>query len=84
MEQILCEPVELTEFELDVVAGGNSFSYGTNSGSFAIGAVIGDLNGASSAVSGLFVGQLNLFDINNHPTTSIVNVVDNSINVGGS
>jgi hypothetical protein len=26
MEQILCEPVELTEFELDAVAGGNPFS----------------------------------------------------------
>jgi hypothetical protein len=26
MEQILCEPVELTEFELDTVAGGNPFS----------------------------------------------------------
>jgi hypothetical protein len=26
MEQVLCEPVELTEFELDAVAGGNPFS----------------------------------------------------------
>jgi hypothetical protein len=26
MEHILCEPVELTEFELDAVAGGNPFS----------------------------------------------------------
>jgi hypothetical protein len=26
MEQILREPVELTEFELDAVAGGNPFS----------------------------------------------------------
>jgi hypothetical protein len=26
MEQDLCEPVELTEFELDAVAGGNPFS----------------------------------------------------------
>ena len=25
MEQALCEPVELTEFELDAVAGGNPF-----------------------------------------------------------
>jgi hypothetical protein len=26
MEHVLCEPVELTEFELDAVAGGNPFS----------------------------------------------------------
>jgi len=26
MEHILCEPVELTELELDAVAGGNPFS----------------------------------------------------------
>jgi hypothetical protein len=26
MENVLCEPVELTEFELDAVAGGNPFS----------------------------------------------------------
>jgi hypothetical protein len=26
MEEVLCEPVELTEFELDAVAGGNPFS----------------------------------------------------------
>jgi hypothetical protein len=26
MEQVLCELVELTEFELDAVAGGNPFS----------------------------------------------------------
>jgi hypothetical protein len=25
MEHVLCEPVELTEFELDAVAGGNPF-----------------------------------------------------------
>jgi hypothetical protein len=87
MELMLCEPFELAECELDAVAGGNPLSgssvFGTgaiNSGSFAIGAVLGD----NSTASGLFVGQLNLFDINNHPTTSIVNVVNNSINVGGS
>jgi hypothetical protein len=26
MEQVLCKPVELTELELDAVAGGNPFS----------------------------------------------------------
>ena len=31
MEQVLCEPVELTEFELDAVAGGRiSFSHSFN------------------------------------------------------
>jgi hypothetical protein len=50
MEQVLCEPVELTEFELDQVAGGNPFNV-TNNGasstafagaSFAIGAGSGE------------------------------------------
>jgi hypothetical protein len=88
MESVLCEPFELTESELDAVAGGNPFNVNSisgtnnafNSASFAIGVVQGDM----STASGLFVGQLNLFDINNHPTTSIVNAVNNSINVGGS
>jgi hypothetical protein len=39
MEQVLCEPVELTELELDAVAGGNPFGSATgnttNSGSFS-------------------------------------------------
>jgi hypothetical protein len=39
MEQILCEPVELTEFELDAVAGGDPFGSATgnttNSGTFS-------------------------------------------------
>ena len=38
MEQFLCEPVELTEFELDAVAGGDPFGSATgnttNSGTF--------------------------------------------------
>jgi hypothetical protein len=32
VEHLLCEPVELTEFELDAVAGGNPFSI-TSTGS---------------------------------------------------
>ena len=59
MEQALYEPVELTEFELDQVAGGNPFSVTNNgafstafpNGSFAIGVVQGDM----STASGLFV-----------------------------
>jgi hypothetical protein len=80
MEQILCEPVELTEFELDAVAGGLFGSFtgnNTNSGSFA---GILDANGPGSEVS--IVELVNILD--NHPTTSIVNVVNNSINIGGS
>jgi hypothetical protein len=61
MEQVLCEPVELTEFELDAVAGGNPFSslatgaFGlaqtNNSGSFAIGAVSGDFSSFAFSVN---------------------------------
>jgi hypothetical protein len=58
MEQMLCEPVELTEFELDAVAGGNPFNvnnvFGTNNAfnlaSFDIGVVQGD-NSALAAVN---------------------------------
>ena len=77
MEQDLCEPVELTELELDAVAGGNPFSYSRNSGSFAIGAVFGD----NSTASGFFAGRVDIFEIDIHPTTSIVNVVNNSLTI---
>jgi hypothetical protein len=66
MEQILCEPVELTEFELDAVAGGNPFSptlatvTGTNNAfnfaSFNIGVVQGDAS-AFAAIN--VIGQNN-------------------------
>jgi hypothetical protein len=69
MEHALCEPVELTEFELDAVAGGNPFSsysvFGIaetiNSGSFAIGAVQGD---GSALVAVNVVGQANTLGAN--------------------
>jgi hypothetical protein len=76
MEQIICEPVELTELELDAVAGGNPFSFSTNSGRFAIGAVLGDF----STASGIFAGVVNIFDIDIHPFTSIA--VNTSVNIG--
>jgi hypothetical protein len=69
VEQILSEPVELTEFELDEVAGGNPFNV-TNNGafstafsgaSFAIGAVSGD--GSDFALS-TNAGQVNTFGTN--------------------
>jgi hypothetical protein len=69
MEQDLCEPVELTEFELDAVAGGNPFSsysvFGNattnNNGSFAIGLVQGDYSDANFSTN---AGQVNTFGIN--------------------
>lgn len=75
MEQILCEPVELTEFELGAVAGGlfgSVFGNNTNSGSFA---GILNANGPGSEVS-----VVELIFVS-HPSTSIVNVVNNSISV---
>jgi hypothetical protein len=84
VERALCEPFELTESELDMVAGGNPFSASSvfgnpttnNSGNFAIGAVLGDF----STASGLFVGRLNALDIIYiEPTTSIV--VNNNISL---
>jgi hypothetical protein len=77
MEQILCEPVELTEFELDAVAGGlfgSVFGNNTNSGTFNGGQL--NANGANSTTVAI-VELINILD--SHPTTSIVNVVDNSI-----
>jgi hypothetical protein len=63
-----CEPIELSDQDLDNVAGGNPFSgtsvFGTgniNSGSFANGAVFGDF---SSAAFGSFAGQVNTFGPN--------------------
>jgi hypothetical protein len=64
MEQVLCQPVELTEFELDSVTGGAPFSI--NVSAFA-----------SSLLASLPVV------IDNHPTTTILNFVDNSINISG-
>ena len=61
MQDVLREPVELIDDDLDEVAGGNPFSFSTNSGSFAIGAVFGDF---SSAAFGSFAGQVNTFGTN--------------------
>jgi len=62
MEQVLCEPAELTEFELDAVAGGNPFSFSNNSGSFAIGVVFGDFS--TGIFAGGVAGQVNTFGTN--------------------
>jgi len=62
MEHALCEPVELTEFELDAVAGGNPFSIN-----------ISALGSSVSAFLALF--------IDNHPTTTITTIVDNSVRI---
>jgi hypothetical protein len=80
MEQILCEPVELTEFELNAVAGGlfgSVFGNNTNSGVFSGSFFNANANAAGSKAEVLIVELI--FD--NHPSTSIVNVVNNSISV---
>jgi len=48
VEEITREPIELTESELDEVAGGNPFSFSTNIG-FNIGNVFGDQNNVFGA-----------------------------------
>ena len=58
MEDILHELVELSNEDLDKVAGGNPFSFSINSGSFAIGLVQGDF---SSATASSNAGQVNTF-----------------------
>ena len=68
MEHLLCEPVELTELELDAVTGGGPFSIGGNS-----------LSGSSgSTVLGFFT---TIFV--NKPTTVIENAVDNHVYISG-
>jgi hypothetical protein len=67
MEHLLCEPVELTEIELDVVAGG---------GPFSISAWLAASGGSS--VTGIFTTILV-----SKPTTVIENAVDNSVNISG-
>jgi hypothetical protein len=62
VEDILREPVELIDHDLDEVAGGNPFSFSTFiAPSFAIGAVFGDF---STANFGSFAGQVNTFGTN--------------------
>jgi hypothetical protein len=61
---IPCEPVELTEFELDAVAGGNPFAI--------------NISALGSSVSAF----LSLV-IDNHPTTTITTIVDNSVRING-
>jgi hypothetical protein len=81
MEQILGEPVELTEFELGAVAGGNLFGsvFGntTNSGTFS-GAFF---NATANGTGGEAEVSLVELVVVSHPSTSIVNVVNNSISV---
>jgi hypothetical protein len=60
----ICEPIELSDQDLDNVAGGLTFSansifgnaFTTNS-DFGIGAVQGD----NSSAFGIFIGQLNIY-----------------------
>jgi hypothetical protein len=68
VEHLLCEPVELTEAELDAVAGGNPFE------------IVATLTaaGAGSSVTASFK---TIFI--NKPSTLIENVVDNSVTISG-
>lgn len=63
----LCEPVELTELELDAVAGG---------GPFSISAWLAAQTGSS--VTGIFTTVFV-----SKPTTAIQNLVDNSVHISG-
>ena len=67
MEHLLCEPVGLTEIELDAVAGGAPFS---------ISAWLAASSGSS--VTGIFT---TIFV--SKPTTVIENAVDNSVHISG-
>jgi hypothetical protein len=79
MEQILCEPVELTEFELDAVAGGTLFgSLFGNTTNNGVNDVLNANANAAGSEARVSVVELIFF---NRPTTSIVNVVNNSISV---
>ena len=69
MEHLLCEPVELTELELDAVAGGGPFS---QSGWFSLSGV------SDSSVTGIFT---TIFV--SKPSTQIINAVDNSVHISG-
>ena len=67
MGQLLCEPVELTELELDAVAGG---------GPFSISAWLAA--SSDSSVTAFFTTI-----IVSKPSTVIQNVVDNSVQISG-
>jgi hypothetical protein len=67
MEQLLCEPVELTELELDAVAGG---------GPFSISAWL-----AASSDSSITAYFKTIFV--SKPTTNIENLVDNHVQISG-
>jgi len=62
MEHVLCEPVELTEFELDAVAGGNPF-----------GSVTGNVNNVAVTFSNAF--NANAIGAGSEAETAIVDIV---------
>jgi hypothetical protein len=77
MEQILCEPVELTEFELDAVAGGTLFGslFGNTTNNGVNGVLNANANGAGSEAAVSFVERINILEIDIHPTISVSNSV---------
>ena len=62
MEKVLCEPVELTEFELDAVAGGNPFSINIAAVASAISATVNAalLNGSANSLANLVDNSINV------------------------
>jgi uncharacterized OsmC-like protein len=69
MKHLLSEPVELTEVELDAVAGGNPF---------AIGPVTLTAAGIASSVSATITTSFA-----NAPATAIMASVDNAVTISG-
>jgi hypothetical protein len=64
VKQLLCEPVELTEVELDAVSGGFTITIEASGGGSTV----------RSGVSLKFI-------VKSEPTTTIANVVDQSVHV---
>ena len=62
MEKVLCEPVELTEFELDAVAGGNPFSINIAAVTSAISATVNAalVNGSANSLANLVDNSINV------------------------
>jgi hypothetical protein len=69
MEQILCEPVELTEFELDAVAGGNPF--GSFNGNTTNNGVTNVLN--ANANAGGSEAEIAIVEFQNSTATNFLN-----------
>jgi hypothetical protein len=68
MKHLLCEPVELTEAELDAVAGGNPFE------------IVATLTAAGIASS---VHATITSSFANAPASAVTSTVDNAVDISG-